>query len=188
MKLSILLILLSSHHFLNQRNRAIIIHPNSGIDDITLLKSKPKDVLLFKGAAYEKTTYRTARCGNVVGVKAKLTTYHNDSLGLQFGFYQRVKSGIFPIWTKPKLVHIRISKAITLSDGLKVGLSTKEDVLKVYGPLPKDWDSEGFIIFHEKGIGFEFNENTVLNGVKIFPVKWDSKGCTACEFRWAGGF
>lgn len=153
-----------------QLNDSIIILPNYGINDIELLKSEPKDVKDFNGFVYSKSEYKTIRCGNNGGKKSKFTYYFNNNSGIKFTFKQNEIIKLIPIWSKFSLVSIEINKPLKSSDNLKVGYSLKEDVIAIYGEMPKNWQNENYYYYSEKGISFDFDKNNILKKIAIFKI------------------
>lgn len=129
---------------------------------------------VFRGETLRKYEYISLKCRTCKDKNKRLRTKNSylisDTFGIKFLFVQRELEGAKEKWSKQKLASIFVDQAVETSDGIKVGTSKIEDVLKVY-EKPEDYgEIYNYFILKDKGIAFRFDDDGIVTEVHIFKV------------------
>lgn len=159
----VIIVLLSCFCFsIQAQTDTVIINAGRGVDNIVVEKSSQKEVSNFKKIKFIKEKRIGLICGKGRTHKYHAINYVNDSVGLKFKFRTSLD-----IRTNFKLNEITISKKGKTTDGLVIGKSTKEEVVKLYG-LETDWQKKDYIVYDDNGISFLFDSNGIISEIEIF--------------------
>ncbi|RUT73425.1 hypothetical protein [Ancylomarina longa] len=168
------LVLIISFTNCHDPNR-IRIKPGIGIDDISFEHSEPEDIFNYKGLYYSVREGTGHADGYDFSCYDNWKKYTFDNLGITFTFST-------PCVENPdtfKLEFVNISLVNTpnayLKNGIGIGKSKYEDVIKIYGKPSEDWENESFLSYDSPKIDFSFNEEGILYWVKIFRRNKKSK-------------
>jgi len=162
--LLVLIICFTSCHNPNR----ILIQPGIGIDDISFESSKPDDIFNYKGLNCSTREGTGHADGYDFSCYDNWKKHTIDNLGITFTFST-------PCVENPdtfNLEFVNISLVNTpnayLKNGICIGKSKYEDVVKVYGKPSENWENESFLSYDSPNIDFSFNEDGILYWVKIF--------------------
>lgn len=158
----------------------LTIIPGQGFDNIKLGKSNYKDVLKFKNLKFVIDSGRGIACGDDNGCNWLFTNFSNKESGLLIEYStQCITEQNTPEtykWTLSKITVTDNNEAV-LKNGIRIGNSTYSEVAKIFGPIPKNWQNEEYLLFEKKGISFRFDSNSKLSEVEIFkPYKIKTVG------------
>ncbi|PXY02942.1 hypothetical protein DF185_02275 [Marinifilum breve] len=146
----------------------IIIKPGVGLDDFTFEHSTPDDIFNYKGLFYSVESGQGHIDGYNFYCYYNWTKYIYEELGITFTYSTQCVED--PDTLKKEFVNISLINTPNayLTNGIKIGKSTYDDVVMEFGKPSPDWFNECFLSYDSPKIDFRFNENGVLYCVKIF--------------------
>jgi len=157
------------------KKTSLLIKPGIGIDNIVLYKSKIQDILKFKNLHYVVDSGESITNGINWACHTFWKSYYAETSGVDFKFSSECfnEPNSNPKTYSRSLTNILIqnNNSACFENGLCIGKASYNDIVKAFGPLPKNWKNEHFIDLQEKGISLSFDDNMKLFKVEIYKPK-----------------
>jgi hypothetical protein len=148
----------------------LMVLPGKGVNNIRLGTSDYNDILDFN-IEFAVDSGESISCGNKFSCHSFWKRYSNDDNKLLIEYSSECFNELNTpdIYTR-KLYRINIkdNPLASLKNGIRIGISTYSDVIKIYESIPKGWKNKNYLCFDKEGISFRFDSNSKLSEVEIF--------------------